>query len=218
MKNLLSVAIIAIITLSSCSKYNIKGAGSIISETRSIPAIDKVILNGSEDLEIIPSTQDKIVVTGYQNLVPVYGTNANGNTLNLAFESSYWNVRNNNIKLTLYTTNLNNIVLNGSGAITVRDSLRTSSLAISVNGSGNITTNNNYFNDIRLSINGSGEINAQHTSAQYVDANVSGSGAIDITALITLDATISGSGEINYWGNPTTVNKHIAGSGAINKR
>ncbi len=218
MKRILALAIGASLTLASCSKNRIKGEGSIVSETRSIGTITQVNLNGSEELEIVPSKENKIVVSGYQNLVPVYKTNVSGSTLNLEFERKYYNVRNNNIKVTLYTTSLNKIELNGSGNINIKDSLKTDNLKVEINGSGNVYSYPNYFQNLSLDINGSGNINMRQATGKYVRAEVSGSGDIEITVEEKLDAHISGSGQIKYWGNPSTVNTDISGSGKVRKQ
>ncbi|MBL7682659.1 MAG: DUF2807 domain-containing protein [Flavipsychrobacter sp.] len=218
MKKLAAVAFLATIAFTSCSKHRIKGEGSIVSETRSLPAVTTVNLNGSEDLEVIPSKENKIVVSGYQNLVPVFKTNTSGNTLNLEFQDKYFNIRNNNIKLTLYTTDVNNIKLNGSGNITIKDSLKTNSLDVNINGSGNVYMYNNYIENLALRINGSGNINARQATGKYVYAKISGSGDMEITVQEKLDAHISGSGTIKYWGSPSSVNTDISGSGKVRKQ
>jgi hypothetical protein len=218
MKRLSVIVLSASIAFASCSKERIKGEGSVVTETRSINAITRVNLNGGEELEIVPSKENKVVVSGYQNLVPVYRTNVSGSTLNLEFERKYYNVRNNNIKVTLYTQSLNNIEVNGSGNINIKDSLKTDNLKVEINGSGNVYSYPNYFQNLTLDINGSGNINMRQATGKYVRAEVSGSGDIEITVEEKLDAQISGSGQIKYWGNPSTVLTDISGSGKVRKQ
>ncbi|OSZ79224.1 hypothetical protein CAP35_13490 [Chitinophagaceae bacterium IBVUCB1] len=218
MKRIITLAIGAAIAFTSCTKERIKGEGSIVEETRSISGISNVNLNGSEALEIVPSKENKVVVSGYQNLVPVYKTNVSGSTLNLEFERKYYNVRNNNIKVTLYTTSLNKIELNGSGSINIKDSLKTESLTVEINGSGSVYSYPNYFQNLALEINGSGNLNMRQATGKYVHAKIAGSGNIEVTVQEKLDANISGSGDIKYWGNPSTVNTDVSGSGRIRKQ
>ena len=218
MKNLFVFAALSVLTFTSCSKHRLKGEGSIVSETRSVSGFSNISLNGSEDVEIIPSKENKVIVSGYQNLVPSYKTKVSGSTLNLEFERNYYNVRNNNIKVTIYTTGISKIEMNGSGNISLRDSLKTDRLRMEINGSGNIYTYNNYIENVELDVNGSGNINARNTTGRYVYAEISGSGDIEITAQEKLEAKISGSGEIKYWGNPSTVNTDVSGSGRVRKQ
>ncbi len=218
MKNLFVFAALSVLTFTSCSKHRLKGEGSIVSETRSVSGFSNISLNGSEEVEIIPSKENKVVVTGYQNLVPSYKTKVSGSTLNLEFEKNYWNVRNNNIKVTIYTTGISKMEMNGSGNISLRDSLKTDRLRMEINGSGNIYTYNNYVENVEMDINGSGNINARNLTGRYVYAEISGSGDAEITVQEKLDVKINGSGSVKYWGNPSSVNTDINGSGKVRKQ
>lgn len=218
MKKIFAIAALSIIAFSSCSKHRIKGEGSIVSETRSVSGFSSISLNGSEDVEIIPSNENKVIVSGYQNLVPVFKTKVSGSTLNLEFENNYFNVRNNNIKVTVYTNGITKLDINGSGNMTLRDSLKTDRLKMEINGSGNINARNNYIENVELDINGSGNINARNTTGKYVYVDISGSGDAEITAKEKLDVKINGSGSVKYWGNPSTVNTDISGSGKVTKQ
>ena len=68
-----------------------------------------------------------------------------------------------------------------------------------------------------IDINGSGNINTRDVDADDVYTDISGSGDISVTALNMLDARISGSGDIDYWGNPPTVKLDVSGSGRVRK-
>ena len=58
-----------------------------------------------------------------------------------------------------------------------------------------------------LTVNGSGDISADKLTATNVVAIVSGSGDIPCYASKQLDAKASGSGDIEYKGSPSIVNK-----------
>lgn len=58
-----------------------------------------------------------------------------------------------------------------------------------------------------LTVNGSGDISADKLTATNVVATVSGSGDISCYASKQLDAKANGSGDIEYKGNPSIVNK-----------
>lgn len=205
------------LAFSSCSKVRLKGEGSILSETRQLENFTEVEANGSTDVEIIPSATNSVIVTGYQNLIPAYDTRVRDGRLILEFKKGYINVRNNNIKVTVYTTATNRALLNGSGNIHFADDLNTNSMSVDINGSGNVFIGNNNFTTAHYKINGSGNINAKLAIAENVTAKISGSGDIDLTATKSLIAKISGSGSIDYWGNPSVVETDISGSGKVRK-
>jgi hypothetical protein len=67
-------------------------------------------------------------------------------------------------------------------------------------------------------VNGSGDIHAAQITAVNADVDVNGSGKVDVFCTHKLKATIHGSGDINYWGNPTVVETDISGSGRVRKK
>jgi len=213
---LLSITLSAFV-FSSCSKVRLKGEGSILSETRQLENFTTIEANGSTEIEVIASNSNSVIVTGYQNLVPAYDTKVKGDRLVLEYKREYINVRNNNIKVTVYTTNADAVRLNGSGDVRIGSNLKASSMDIDLNGSGKVYFGNNDFETAYYSISGSGEINARGASAKNVTAKISGSGDMDVTATNSLTAKISGSGTIDYWGNPAVVETEISGSGKVRK-
>ncbi|MBN9483969.1 MAG: hypothetical protein BGO70_10210 [Bacteroidetes bacterium 43-93] len=212
----LSLAIVTI-TSASCKKLRLKGEGPVVSETRYVSPFNQINADGDVDVDVYPSSENKVEVSGYHNLVPVYKTEVSGNTLKLHFQDGYINVRNNNIHVSVYTTQPAGVKINGSGNINVSSGFQPGSMSADVNGSGKISIANNHFGNMDLRVNGSGEIDASSCTGDYVTAKISGSGNIKITVGNSLDAHISGSGDIDYWGNPGTVNTDISGSGKIRK-
>ncbi len=217
MKKLLSLAVLFTVLLSSCYKSRLKGNGAIVSDTRYLSNFYTVELDGQADVEVIPSNTNKVIVSGYQNLVPAFETNVSGEKLNLKFKDKYINVNNNNIKVAVYTTQASVFRINGSGNVSIFDSLNAANVQAEINGSGNIYFGNNSFDKLELRVNGSGNISGYQASAKYVDARISGSGSIETTVTENLNVHISGSGDLHYKGNPGTINTDITGSGKVHK-
>lgn len=215
----LAFILIAVCSLSivSCKKTVIKGHGTTVSETRYLPSFSSIECNGDIHLEIYPSDEDRVVVTGYENLIPEFETNVHNGKLRLEYNDRYFSVRKDNIRLKLYTTGFSNISSNGSGDIFINDNIDTKSLSIQLNGSGNVNASRNDVDYFSTEVNGSGNINTREVHAQTAYAKISGSGNIDITVEEFLDAKISGSGNIDYWGDPSSVNVDITGSGKVRK-
>ncbi len=213
----ISILLLGTVFITSCSKSRIKGEGSILSETRQVGNFTEIEANGSSDVEIVPASTNSVVVTGYQNLIPAYDTKVQGSRLILEYKREYINVRNNNIKVIVYTNSANSAKLNGSGNIRFADALSASSVNAEINGSGNISFGANTFQSAVYKINGSGNIDARAAVAENANVNISGSGDVDLTVTKSLKAKISGSGTIDYWGNPSVVDSDIDGSGKIRK-
>lgn len=159
MKKICFLLLSATLFFSACTK-SIRGSGSTITETRNIAAITNVQLEGSAEVEIIQGNVQAVTVSGYENLVPIFVTQVNNGNLVLRFEDPYYNVRRNNIKVTILVPDLLAVRSNGSGQISISNFLNKTIFNASVNGSGNIIMNNSSFVKMILDVNGSGNIKA----------------------------------------------------------
>ena len=83
-------------------------------------------------------------------------------------------------------------------------------------GSGNITATGTVQN-LSASIKGSGNLNLQSVQARAARVSIAGSGDATVNASDELSASIAGSGDIRYAGDPPRVEKNVAGSGSIRK-
>lgn len=108
------------------------------------------------------------------------------------------------------------ISIAGSGDVNANN-LRLTDCSVKVNGSGDISLKGSAEN-IVIGVSGSGDIDAYGLKAVNVTAKIAGSGEINITAIESIVASIAGSGDIYYKGNPSTVKVSSTGSGDIYKR
>lgn len=214
---LIFITTIGCFLFSACSKHLIQGEGRVLTETRALPHFDAVELNGSENIEIVSSTENKVEITGYQNLIIIYRTDVIDGKLVLEMDKEYYNIKNNNLRIKLFTTGINALQMNGSGNAVVRENIGIR-MNSSINGSGSITIGENYFSEFKATINGSGNINARSAQAEIADTKINGSGNISVTVKNYLSVKIYGSGIIDYWGEPINgVSIKIEGSGKVRK-
>ncbi|HTN47635.1 MAG TPA: head GIN domain-containing protein [Flavipsychrobacter sp.] len=215
--SIIMAGLVATTVFTSCSKNFIKGEGRTLTESRDLAEFNAIEANGSVEVEIVSSNENRVEITGYQNLIPVYETDVRNGKLVLEYDDDYINVKNDNLKVKVYSTGVNHIDLNGSGDINAGSDIGTS-MSAEVNGSGKIRFATNYFTSFKPRINGSGEIEAKDATSEEVRAEISGSGDIDVRVTRYLRAYISGSGIIDYWGNPSDgVDTEISGSGKVRK-
>jgi hypothetical protein len=102
--------------------------------------------------------------------------------------------------------------MSGSGDIII--ALDVNSLKASMSGSGDMALSGKA-SDFVVSISGSGDVNAYDLIADNVDATVSGSANVKVTAIKEIIAKVSGSGDIDYRGNPEKIDTKVSGSGDI---
>lgn len=215
------IPLLAILTsvmlLMSCGKTSIRGSGNTITETRNVVAFTGVQAQGTINVEVKKGAQQKVEVRGYENLVPVFETFVTNGTLVVKIKNEYYNIHNSNITVFIEVPDLQNISLDGSGDILLKDLIGTD-LTASINGSGDLNASNCTYNNTAYRVNGSGNIRASQIASLVADAKIAGSGKIDVSCTQKLIARIDGSGEINYWGNPTVVETSISGSGHVRKK
>lgn len=147
-----------------------------------------------------------------------------------------WSRRHKNAKVTAYVTakKLSSLTMSGSGSLSVENPIHTSTLAATLSGSGSISTSANcksfvgvisgsgvlnisgQANHTNITMSGSGNFAGKNFSADQVSVQISGSASIYMDVQKSIEAVISGSGNLLYTGNPT-VTKTIIGSGRIKK-
>lgn len=215
MKAIISVIAAALI-LTSCEKSSISGIGNTLTETRPVAPFTGVQADGSSGVEIVKGTQQKVEVIGYANLLPVYETYVSNGNLVVKFRSDYSNISHNNIKVRIEVPQLDFIAVNGSGNVYIQNFVGTD-LTTFVNGSGEINASNCKYNSIKTRVNGSGKTKAAQIAVKDADASISGSGVIEVNTSNSFKARISGSGEIKYFGNPSTTDIEVSGSGKVRR-
>jgi len=105
--------------------------------------------------------------------------------------------------------------VSGSGRVKMNETISRTA-AFGVSGSGKIEASGTA-SEVKTSISGSGKLLAADLVADKCDIRISGSGDVEINVKSELDAHISGSGTVNYKGNPSHVNSHASGSGHVRK-
>lgn len=157
------------------------------------------ILSGERRLKVIassPSLSD-VDIKGAADIY-LKGT-IKGNDLNLNITGS-GDIEAENLQY----TNLSAFV-KGSGDIDVKN-VRATTVRTIVSGSGDVNLKGST-QWATLTVNGSGDISADKLTATNVVATVAGSGDIACYASKQLDAKVNGSGDIEYKGSPSVVNK-----------
>ncbi|MDR2474779.1 MAG: DUF2807 domain-containing protein [Bacteroidales bacterium] len=139
-------------------------------------------------------------------------------------------------ELTIYVNSrsLKGAVVSGSGKIHLNGNVNVPAVSITIRGSGSFLTENLFCEQISASIlgsgyvelkgasnsasfaiTGSGNLNASDYLVQHATCAITGSGNIRANAVETIDASITGSGNITYFGNPHSVHSSVKGSGNI---
>ncbi|MGB1308357.1 MAG: head GIN domain-containing protein [Oceanihabitans sp.] len=234
---LLLVAIIFTTTIQAQNwgANKVKGNGTITTITRTTANYDIIKCAGSMDFILVKGNEGKITIEGKENLLKHIITEVKNNTLTVKIANKYnlQTSRNKTIKITIPFQEISKVALAGSGSLWSTNSINAKKLNVSLAGSGDIKldlNSNETFaslagsGDITLkgksttleaNIAGSGDFDGANLQADNTEVSVTGSGDATVVSNSTLDARVTGSGDIVYKGKPTKEQTKIIGSGSI---
>ncbi|MCL6266432.1 head GIN domain-containing protein [Flagellimonas myxillae] len=216
----------------------VKGNGNVVTIERSVGDYDEVAMAGWFNLELVAGTEGEITLKGESNLLEHIKTEVKNGKLVIKQERgvnlrpSSWN---SGIVVTVPVKDINAVSLSGSGDIVGHTTLKADDFHASMSGSGDVSLTVEAQNvsaslsgsgdinlegkttDLNVQVSGSGDVKAYDLEAEFVTAQVSGSADIKVTANQSIDARVSGSGDISYRGNPKKINSKSSGSGDISK-
>lgn len=210
---------------------SVAGSGVVRTETRTVPAFERVDVGGEYDVVVRVGATRSLVLEGDDNLLPLIRTEVREGTLHIESEDDLR--PRDEIRIEIGIETLRGIHSGGSSDVAVRD-VRSRSFEASVAGSSELSASGQ-FGALSASISGSGEIRMQG-AADAIDGKVSGSGELDLLEVPArraridvsgsgdatvnvserLDASVSGSGEVRYAGRPE-VNADVSGSGSVER-
>ena len=213
----------------------VKGNGNMTTETRTTGDYDAIKCAGSFDYILVSGEEGKITLEGESNLLEYIVTEVKGDKLVIKTEKGV-NLRtswNKTIKVTVPFRDISEVSLAGSGDLWTEDTINASdfeaslagsgdiiidveatSVECSVAGSGDLTLKGNT-NNLEAKLAGSGDIHAFGLQANHTVVSVAGSGDAEVVSNSSLKARVSGSGDIEYKGNPSKEDTKVSGSGSI---
>lgn len=216
---------------------SLAGLQSDEKETRDLKGFTKVSFGVSGNMYINIGPEFKVVLEGDRSVLKDIVTDVSGGRL--IVKKDNWRL-NFNEKVTVYITmpEIRGLGVSGSGRAEIKDAVKADDLSLNVSGSGKIFTNNIAVNDLNSSISGSGDIivgegNAasgsisisgsgnyagENAKIASVDISISGSGNCITNITESLKASVSGSGNVTYAGNPPRVDARVSGSGKVRSR
>ena len=238
MKKLNFISIVFIIgfflgcSLNNGSFIPIRGNGNLITSEKSVSSFEKINLSSSAEVRFNSSQEYRAVVTVDSNLLEYIEVYTRGNSLNVGTKSGNYSFT--KYLVEVYCPTVNSVSVSGSGRFNGIDSINVSTFTSSVSGSGRIegtvesetfsaqisgsgkiiVTGNGRNSDIDIS--GSGKFDGDEFNINKAAVRVSGSGKANINVSEYLNASISGSGNVYYYGSPK-IDKKITGSGRLKK-
>ncbi|MDZ7877663.1 MAG: head GIN domain-containing protein [Saprospiraceae bacterium] len=204
------------VSLTGCLKESITGSGTIVTENRTISSpFSEIRVEGSMNVLVKQGDTVKVVAKDYANILPYLDIRVISNVLVISYENNA-QISNSAGEVTVTLPKLIGVELVGSGNISTINNFNFTDLSLNTSGSGNLSFAGTC-KTLNALISGSGDIRAYGLPTETIRASISGSGNMQLNVSRALNATILGSGNIIYKGNPTTLTISVSGSGSVRK-
>jgi hypothetical protein len=207
------VLIATVAMLTACSVTT--GSGKVVSESRTVSGFTKIDLSGAGDVIIEQNGTEALTIEAEDNLIPKLTSEVVNGTLRLGEKSNLTIHLTKPVTYRVSMKDVSGLMISGSGTVTAA-TITAPSLAVDLTGSGKITVGGTV-DQQDLAISGSGEYQAKDLQTKIASVEISGSGNATVTVNDKLDAQISGSGQLTYYGNPPQVTQEVSGSGRVTK-
>ena len=192
----------------------VKGSDDLVTEERDVKPFNKIVTSGAYDITVVVGEKQSVKITFDDNLVEIVQTEVKGKTLRIFSDKSYRSQHDCLIEITV--PELKEVVAKGSGDIVI-ENLKGDFFEYDLRGSGDVELGGEV-DELEINLAGSGDIDTRNLIAKDAFVAIRGSGDVRVYASDSFDGAVYGSGDIDFYGNPDNVSKHIAGSGSIKRR
>jgi hypothetical protein len=169
---------------------------------------DEVELKGLGNLSIEQTGSESLTVEAEEDVLPKIRTEVENSRLIIGPEPNTTINTTKPINYRLTVKDLNALEVSGSGDVEAED-IGGDELAVTISGAGDVKISGKVGSqDVKIS--GSGAYRAEDLESKEAKIGVGGSGSATVNVSEELEAKVSGSGSVEYVGNPT-VNQDVSG-------
>jgi Putative auto-transporter adhesin, head GIN domain len=190
-----------------------EGSGKLTTVVVEVPEFTRIRSLGSFNITVKVGEKQSIQVTADDNLHDNFAITVHGKTLRLDVEKSYSTRE--KIPVVITVPKLEHIRCDGSGDIEVTN-LVGEEFGYLLAGSADFHASGQ-IERLEVELDGSGEIDTRDLIADEVFVQIAGSGNALVFAKESLDAIVSGSGDIRYYGDPPHKSTEVTGSGTCRR-
>ncbi len=240
-KILLATALITGVGYAYASKHTtpiVNDESGNVVQDRHLSGFNAIDAAGSFDVYITQGANESVKVDAPADVIDRVITEVDGGTLRIHNKNGSWGglgdmFGHKKIIVYVVVNQVNAIGITGSGDVYFKDGVRASNLRLWVSGSGDVYGKvdaksldcsisgsgdmklSGHAENSSVSVSGSGDFTARDLQTSNTSVHVSGSGDASIYVTNSLEAGVSGSGDVSYKGGPKHVMKSKSGSGDI---
>jgi hypothetical protein len=210
-----AATLLVLLAVSACDGgvFGVRGSGNVITESRDVRGFSEIAVVGSGNVVVDVNGTESLTVEAEDNIMPLLKTEVRSGRLELSVESSISPTT--DVTYTVTAVALDGVSISGSGDVTATG-IDAEPFDVEISGSGKVEPVGTA-DTLTLSFSGSGRYAGEGLVASVGTVRVSGSGDAVVNVTDDLDVDVSGSGSVEYIGEPT-VTESISGSGDISRR
>jgi hypothetical protein len=203
-----------LLAAASSHAADLRGSGKSATEHRDVTGIHGVAMSLPGDLEVRQGAPEGVTVMSDDNLLPYIETVVEHGVLEVRARANTSISMKSGLRVSVVARSIEKLALSGAGNIDARG-IDVPKLTLRVSGAGDAKlAGRAQALDARVS--GSGHVDAVKLTAQDATVHVSGSADVKLDARKTLTASISGVGNVEYYGDPK-VERRVSGVGRIER-
>lgn len=205
------------ILFAACTKDSLRGSGDQKTETRTLAAFEVIHFSGIREAEIIESAETKVELTGYANLVDNMESRVSNGHLYFSYPG-YYNIKNDNVKLRIYTGSVKEIYQSGSTKVKVGNGFSWDALKVFQSGRSHLEIAGGTANRLLISGSGDSKVFAKPVVTGRIELDLSGNSYAEVWATGYLKVDASGRVRVKYWGNPAETNVRTSGDARVERQ
>ena len=206
--------LLLLVSLSSCRMWGVRGNGNLTDENRDISEFDKIEVGGAFTVNIKVGESPSLKISAEDNLIDYIRTRVHGDKLVIDTRKSISPRK--EIKIDITTPSLKDVDASGASNIHVWN-IDSDEFNVNVSGAGSLDLSGNA-EDVYIDMSGAGSLDAKNLKTKSVEIDISGAANADVYASERLKATVSGVGNIDFYGDPKDVKSSVSGVGSINRK
>ncbi len=208
-----SVLLAAVVVLAGCDVAGIRGNGDIVTDQRAIGDFNEIKASGGLRIEWSPGSPS-LAVTTDQNLLQYVTSRVEGNTLRLSTRKRVRPSR--HLAVLVSSPKLNGADLRGAVDLKAHNAPGPK-FYVRASGASDITVEGSV-DEFLADLTGATDLRAKDLQTRSAEISSTGASSATITVSETLKVSITGAADVNYYGNPKTIEKHITGAGSIHHK
>ena len=203
----------ACLLLSGCDVIGIRGNGHIITDRRPIAEFTEIAASGGLRIEW-QSGPPALTITTDENLLPYIDNHISGDMLRVHTRDRVRATH--GIKVVVSSAKLNGADLSGAVDLIAKN-VSGPKFYIRARGASDITVDGNV-EEFLADLTGATDVKAEKLQAKTAAISSTGASSARILVSETLRVSITGAGDVSYFGNPKTIEKHVTGAGSIHHK